>query len=300
MDHHALRQKVIDQFIRHWSNARPENAKTVVEHLTNLYDKFHSHGLTDRIFEKEITSGDINRYTQRTAELLLADMLWQDGFTLRSENSGPDFRATKNGFSAWIELHTPEPKGIPVEYFQTTKEPIVKGVPFDEISLRWTAAFSEKKSKLRGYLESGIVKPSDPYVIAINAHLLSRRPFHGLNGVSGKPVPVEILFSVGPRQIHIDRMSGTIVDQSHAHRPSIPKAGSVNKVPADSFLDPENISISAVLGVDLLEQTVLKAVHPSAVVYNPQAINPIPLNWLSAQEQWACKMELEDYSVYKL
>ncbi|PIO91632.1 hypothetical protein CBI55_23695 [Pseudomonas syringae] len=303
MDHHPLRQRVIERFAKSWSLARPENATVVLDCLTDLYDRFRAEGLADAIFEEQLTCGNDYRYTQRVGELLLADMLWRDGFTLESRDVGPDFRATKEGKTAWVELHTPEPTLIPADYFpvrggsEARREPHVYTVPHTAISLRLTAAIAEKKRKLLGYLADEVVKAHEPYIIAVNSRLLNPMAMTGLHGISGKPAAVEVLFGVGPVQYQIDSESGQIVDQYHQHRPSIVKPGTPNPVPADTFLDEKNSCVSAVLAIDLLEQVFVRSEHPSALVYNPLATNPIPTHWLSAQEHWACTIAPGSYTV---
>ena len=300
MAHHPLRERVIAQFAKGWTRARPETATVAVERLTELYDRFRDAGLADRIFEQQLTCGQPSTYAQRVGELLLADMLWHDGFFLESKNEGPDFLATKDGKSAWIELQTPEPAGIPKDYLAEFCTGKVRAVPHAAINLRWTAAVAEKTKKLHGYLESGVVKADQPYIIAVNTHLLNPFAMTGLYGVSGKPVAVEVLFSVGPIQVQIDRFSGDIVDQCHQHRPVLDKPGTKNKVPSDTFLNEQNACISAVLGLDLLENVMIDGQHPSALVYNPLAANPITPRWIGAQEHWHCTIGSEEYVVQRL
>jgi len=301
MQHHPLRDKVIKRFVNSWSKARPENAAIAVEFLTSIYDRFRAEGLADPIFETQLTSGLPEKYCQRVAELLLAEMLWRDGFELNSSSAGPDLHITKEGKSAWVELQTPQPMGIPSVYFERPgKTPVVRGVPHNAINLRWTSAISEKTRQLRKYLENGIVKAHEPYIIAVNAHLLNPMAMTGLYGVSQKPAPVEVLFSLGPIQMEIDRNTGDIIDQFHQHRPRIEKPGSENGVEADTFIDERNACVSAVLGLDLLEQIALKTDHHSALVYNPLATNPIAPRWITAQEHWSCAIESDSFRVMKI
>ncbi|MGS0737953.1 hypothetical protein ACVBEG_15715 [Pseudomonas sp. GG8] len=301
MQPHPLREKVIHRFVESWSRAKTANATIAVEFLTSVYDRFRAEGLADPTFEKQLACGSPESYCQRVAELLLADMLWKDGFSLKSSNAGPDLHITKEGKSAWVELQTPQPMGIPPEYLErpgTTS--VVRGVPHNAINLRWTSAIAEKTRQLRRYLESGIVKADEPYIIAVNAHMLNPMAMTGLYGISQKPAPVEVLFSLGPIQIEIDRATGDIVDQYHQHRPRIEKPGNDIGVEADTFLDSRNACISAVLGLDLLEQVALKGEHHSALVYNPLAINPVSPLWITAQEHWSCAIEPDALRVRKL
>ncbi|KIQ61101.1 hypothetical protein [Pseudomonas fluorescens] len=301
MANHRLRDRVIENFVKSWSRAKPPIATLAVEALTDLYDRFREAGLADRTFEQQLTSGQPATYEQRMGELLLADMLWRDGFSLESNDEGPDFFVSKDGKSAWIELHTPDRSGIPLDYFDLSTPGLVKGVPHTEINLRWTTAIDQKKGQLKKYINSGIVKADQPYIIAVNSRLLNPFKMTGINGVSGKPIAVEVLFSVGPVQIQIDRLSGEVVDQFHQHRPFLDKPGTESKVESDSFHNPDNARISAVLGVDLLEQvTALGGEHPSALVYNPLATTPIAQRWINAQEHWHCTIEPDSYLVQRL
>lgn len=300
MAQHPLRQKVIDQFVDRWGKAHPGAAAVAVEWLIALYDKFRDAGLADRIFEQQLTSGQHFTYAQRMGELLLADMLWGDGFTLESKDEGPDFFATKDGKSVWIELLTPEPTGFPQSYLEKSCSGQVTAVPFTAINLRWTSAVAEKTRKLRGYLENGVVRTDEPYIIAVNSRLLNPYSVTGLYGISGKPVAVEVLFSLGPIQFQIDRTTGDIVDRFHQHRPFLEKPGTENMVPSDTFLNEQNSCVSAVLGLDLLDQSALGGMHSSALVYNPHAVNPITPGWIHAQEHWSCTIEPESYLVHRL
>ncbi|WP_347506537.1 hypothetical protein [Pseudomonas anguilliseptica] len=243
--HHPLRSKVIDCFSSSWKRASPHHTMRAVEFLTSIYDRFRAAGLADPHFEKELASGKADTYAQRVAELLLADMLWNDGFSLESSPQGPDFYVSKGGKSAWLELHTPIPNGVPSTLF--TGSGGVMGFPHEKINLRWTNAISEKARKLEGYLEKGIVRPDDGYVIVVNSSLLAPGPSGGLHGVSQFPVPVEVLFGVGPIEVEIDRVTGEILDQRNQHRPMITKSPTVG-VPADTFLDKKFTAVSAVLG----------------------------------------------------
>jgi len=187
-------------------------------------------------------------------------------------------------------------------------DPAHKGVwkyPGNEIALRYTAAIKEKQSKLvgssgprakPGYLSKGIVGQDESYVIAVNQHLLGTR-FRSLNGISQIPTACEVLFAVGPQQLHLDRTTGVAIDQDHAHRPSILKSAA-SLVPADCFFDPDYAPVSAVLALDLVldkfvtpdDDHQLMQEHLSALVYNPYAANPITPRWLSAQTHWSARV----------
>jgi hypothetical protein len=189
------RRYVIDQVVRRfeaeWPLPNPQHEQ-VIAFLTQTYKRYCDEGLADREFGKQLALGSEYVYQQRAGELLLAEDLWNDGFTLSSADEGPDFRAEKDGEAFWIELVTPEPKGLPEEYLRS-REPGAGAFhyPANEMLLRWTAAIAEKARKLlgcaesgiKGYLDKGIVKPDERYVIAVNDRLLAVWP-DGMTGIS--------------------------------------------------------------------------------------------------------------------
>lgn len=165
--------QVLERFQHEWPRDHPQHHQ-VWQFLGETYRRFCDEGLADREFSKQLATGRQAVYEQRKAELLMADFLWRDGFTLSSSNRGPDFRAEKNGEVLWVELITPEPVGVPEEFLASPREG-VWSLPHREILLRWTSAIDEKVSKLlgsrdgrrRGYLADGVVqlheRPSSPH-----------------------------------------------------------------------------------------------------------------------------------------
>lgn len=308
MRKHPFRENVISRFKEQWSRPRPKDAEQVVQFLVDVYDRFCDAGLADNHFERELTNGNASTYAQRVAELLLADMLWNDGFELSSSSTGPDFKALKNGKSAWIELITPEPCAALAEFLELDPSPLVRRVPHEEINLRWTSAISEKAQKLlgdrsgkkAGYIAKGIVHPDDSFILAVNARLLERSPSGGLYGISQFPAPIEVLFGVGPIEVVISRETGDIEGQHHQHRPKLLKRKTGSEIPADSFLDSRYAPISAVLGLSLCESKPLGNEHFSELVHNPLALNPIASDWLAAQQQWKCEFDADHYKISPL
>ncbi|WP_165677287.1 hypothetical protein [Metapseudomonas otitidis] len=306
MKHHRLRNQVINCLERSWKRDL-QKGDQVINFLISIYDRFRTEGLADDHFEIELTSGDPNTYTQRMSELLLAEMLWSDGFNLSSNAKGPDFKATKAGRSAWIELVTPaqsaELAGLLTPVPGGT---LLRSFPHEEINLRWTSAISEKSQKLmgdalgkkKGYIADGIVDPNDIFIIAVNSRLLERSPSGGLYGVSQFPAPVEVLFGIGPIEVVLSRETGDIEDQRNQHRPVLIKKKTGAAIPSNTFLDPHYSQISSVLGLSLIEATSLGYGHFSELVHNPQALNPTPPGWFTGTREWMCDLEVDHYSVY--
>ncbi len=289
-----------------WRAARTHYRDQLIKELSAMFDQFHDLGLADPHFSQRLATGGDSEHQQRLAEMLLAKHLLDHGFTLASTHTGPDFKATKDDISVWIELVTPEPRGIAPNWLSIGDDNGVSSYPHTEIALRYTSALKEKHEKLTGsarnqggYLGKGIVGSSDPYVIAINQHLL-QNCFRTLNGISQIPTACEVLYSVGAQQFHMDRATGRIVDADHSHRPSLHKEGLDGKVafiPADNFLNATYRPVSAVMALDLQEEALIttdpgtpKKEHLAAVIHNLHALNPVPPRFLPAQEHWVAKM----------
>jgi len=281
--------------------------------LIQAYDRFVDAGLADPNFHGCFLDPSPAVHEQRVSEILLADYLWAHGFALASDAEGPDLRATKHGRTVWIELVTPEPTGIDPDHLKPGYGRVTS-FPHEAINLRWTAAIKEKALKLlgdpskgkQGYLEKRIVPKEACYIIAVNQHLL-HGSFRQIEGISGKPAPVEVLFGVGPIQLKLNRSTGAVVDRGHMHRPTLPR-GTKAAVPAETFLDPAFSSISAVWGLDLclgacIGLTPGKYVdseHLSALVHNPLATQPLAKGFLPSQSEWACTPGPEGHVVRRI
>lgn len=312
----SLKSEFLRQVRDRWSHARPHNRKQVVSTLSELFDRFREHGLDDPQFSQELASGNPHKHHQRLAEMLLAKYLWDNGFTLSSACEGPDFKASKGGITVWIELVTPEPRGISPSWLLSGDNEGVWTYPHTEIALRYTSSLKEKFEKLtgipkgqRGYLSKGIVGSNEPYVIAINQHLLQSN-FRTLHGISQTPTACEVLYSVGAIQLHLNRATGQTTHMDHAHRPSLEKTGSGGEkvaVPANSFLDPAYAPVSAVMALDLQEEALispdraaLKKEHLAAVIHNMGARNAIPTRFLPGQEHWTAKTSAGSIELMKV
>ena len=303
-DARILKSKFLQRVRQRWQLARQDCREQVETSLSTLYDQLHDLGLADPHFAQRLANGNTHEHQQRLAELLLAKHLWDNEFTLTSSSEGPDFQARKDIFSVWIELVTPEPVGIDPGWLSSQQDG-VWSYPHREIALRYTSALKEKHEKLvgtktshPGYLKKGIVGISDPYVIAINHHLL-QGSFRTLNGISQIPTACEVLYGVGPQQIHLDLPTGRAERLDHSHRPGLIKmrvGGGVVTVPSDSFLNQDYAPVSAVYALDLQEEVLVSPVldtqtkcHLAAVVHNVSARNPLPHHFLPGQEHWTAR-----------
>lgn len=130
-----------------WCSAKDIYRTRAVEALTTAYDRFHAEELADREFDKRLLSDSSAQSEARMGELLFAMLLWQSDFALSSANSGPDFRATKDGLTICFEVITPEPKGFPEGYLSSPEVngEVAQRVPHEQRVLRWTHALTSSR-----------------------------------------------------------------------------------------------------------------------------------------------------------
>ncbi|MBB6465850.1 type I restriction enzyme S subunit [Aminobacter lissarensis] len=279
------------------------------EGLVSLCRYHIDSGFGDATAEQRLSDEDHNVFWQQLSEVLLADQIAKAGLRLIHEAEGPDFLIEHDGMRVWVEVITPEPKGLPDAWINHVVGNVVS-LPHQELLLRWTAAIKEKAQKLLGYAKrdtgdhvagyrgKGIVGERDIYVIAVNARLL--RGFGGafpeLVGISQFPYAVEATLAVGPLQVQFDRETLKEVGSGHQHRTRIRKPTGA-EVPADTFLHPDFAPISAIWAVDVDEILVLGEARPMAVVHNPLATSPLPRNFLPAQSEYVATSYQDYYDV---
>lgn len=285
------RDQVEGRFRAAWSNARPEIRERLLTFLLGVFDRYLQEHLDDPHFIAELLSPKPEVFRQRLSELLMAEWLWRNGFSLTSpaKGHGPDFLIKKGKHQAWLELYTPEPNGIdPLDLTPPIQGQFrVRDEPFQPRLLRWTQGLQSKRAQLEKHISQGIVKPREPCVIAINGFLLN--PIWGdITGISGRPVPVELGFGAGPRAVRWRPESGF---ENHFHttyRPTVAKSKTAN-VDTHVFQDHRFKIVSAVLGTALNDHGFEGKPYPSVVVHNPNAVTRIPSCWLPSMEHWTGK-----------
>jgi hypothetical protein len=241
-------------------------------------------GLPNSNFVEEFTSGKKERFFQRLWEMLLARHLDAQGHRLSSPAHGPDFRFMHNDRVVWVEAISPEPRGLPADWMEPAapNSGRVGRVPFDEIGLRWTAAFKEKWEKLTAYRRKKIVEEGDAYVIAIHGAQLGAMPLD--HGISQYPLALETVFPIGPLAIPVDRETGKFGKSVTSERFSIRNANG-SRVPTTPFVNENYAGVSAVLAYsgDRYSNSSL----PAYVVHNPFARVPVPFGVLGRDaEEW--------------
>jgi hypothetical protein len=252
----------------------------------------------------------------RIWEMFLAIALSEQKFTLSEKlGEGPDIKLSDP--IVWVEavvstagakennsIHAPS--RVP-EIVITA--PVWGGPPEDKIIERLSASIKEKKNKLsgydddrkgkhyRGYIEKGIVKNTEPYVIALNTYKTSLAQFDHQHTPGHIPLIAKVLFGYGDTVLlSLFRRDGKSAPISsdrwdYLYRRYL-TGQKEKKVPTNIFFREEYSGISALIvskegfwswrhrmPVPLSENFI--------VAHNPFARNPLPNGWLkSGHEIW--------------
>lgn len=216
-----------------------QNARMFTESLWQKYQPF-----ADRNFREQIR----REFDARFWEMYLACTLMDKGYEITrksSKNAGPDIKVAHKGKVIWVEAVAPtsgnQVSSDKVPELIITNPPTAQQVPDKQMILRYRAAIKEKyDDKYFSYLNKGLIKKEDFYIIAING---CRIPHSGAE----RELP-RILRSVmpfGPQVINIDTRSGQRSPASYQYSPSITKV-SGSQIQTDIFLDQHYRQISAV------------------------------------------------------
>lgn len=279
--------------------------ETFSANLSSVCQAFVDSGLADPKFVVELTSGSDSKFWSCVSEALLAERLRDKTFPARSTSGqGPDLLVMNGCRKVWIEAICPEPVGVP-ETWLNIEPGKVGNFPHQEILLRWTSAVKEKAEKLlgsadgkvKGYIEKGVVAADDAYVIAINGCRLRHGPFSALLGISQFPFAAEAVFPIGPYQLQINRETLKVVERGHQVRFHIEKPNGA-LVPTSTFLDARFGAVSAIWAVELNGSSVVGNRELTVVVHNPLATNPVPLGFLSADEEYVAVKSGDDEYIF--
>jgi len=260
--------------------------------LAHLCTEFVASGFADPKYLHEFTSSDDGKFWSCASEALIFAQVKHQLAPRASIGAGPDFLLNCGTKKVWIEVVCPEPVGLPQQWLNIQTNTAID-FPHEAILLRWTSAIKDKAEKLigsldaspQGYLQKDIVSPDDCYVIAVNGCRLRNGPFPALNGISQFPHAVEAVFPIGPYQLRIDRQTLQTIGQGYQERFHIKKPSGSN-VPTFAFLDERFAPVSAIWAVDFNGGSVIGQSEPSALVYNPNAKNPLPRGSLKADVEF--------------
>jgi len=144
-------------------------------------------------------------------------------------------------------------------------------------------------------MESGLVMPTDPYVIAVDGCKIRTAVME-----TDTPRILKAVFPIGNPQVTIDRRTGIVVDNGHQHRPKITRVGGA-EVRTDLFLNPEYANLSGVLYSHVSARTSpfdKRMGEDFVFIHNPLATdNNLPRGFLKAGREYVPTEENEGYTI---
>ena len=211
-------------------------------------------------------------------ELDLAESLMANGIPLvqKPQSEGPDLTcAVERKIYIEATIATPgdlnHPDHVPPLLANPAADEFTRKVPRDQFILRLRNAIEEKHRRRGRYLQTGILRESDPYIIAI-------RP-SGIDFARAEitlPDIVRAVLPFGDEYVTIDLNTVEQVGGGFRYRDTIFKSGGA-PVSTTVFQDPAYDGLSTVLYSDCDE--VNRPDVPGAgltLVRNPRATNKVP------------------------
>ncbi len=261
--------------------------------LAEFCQKWIVSGLADSDADKRLRSMDKSVFWSQLSEALVAKQLAKVGLVPEKNRraEGPDFLIMHKCRRIWVEVITPEPRGLPRDY------PKLDGgwhsFPSGEILLRWTAAIKEKTEKLlgidylrtgnisAGYRQKGIVCRDDIYVIAVNSVLLGGSFSEG----SDYPFSAKATLGIGDRFVQFCTKQHKAVSAGWNYSP-VTQNNNNASVRTDLFFDRKIAPVSAVWGGAWGLPIALGDDASTNIVHNPFADNALPPDLLPAQAEY--------------
>jgi hypothetical protein len=252
-----------------------KHEKTTLEGLWTRFEPY-----ADSNFKTEIASNNLSKFQSRLWEMYLAVTLLDLGFQLRSRHEigeeGPDICITTPKTNIWIEAIA---NGTNSSYYEGSDEGCD---PIDEaVILRYCSAIYEKFEKYTGYLDSGVVLSSEPYIIAVNGFLI---PFSISGNASFNMLPniIKAVAPFGDYTMILDRDTKQITKTGYSYRDEIAKP-SGSMVSTNIFSNPKYKGISAILFSNIDISNLPDKYGDDLLFFrNPIALNPLPEEWLKA------------------
>lgn len=211
-----------------------------------------------------------NHFLQRFWEMYLAVTLIERGFDVKKHgNAGPEFFVTDTIGRIWFEAIAPGP-GTGPDLVPGMVPGVASLVPTEQILLRFTHAFEEKRKKYAADLAKGIISTGDRFVVAINCRGI-REAVYG----NTLPYYVQAFLPIGPLAFTFTLGSDEPGESFYQHRPHLSKKSGA-KISTTSFLDDSSVFCSAVL-----HSYVDCANYPEhlggdfSILFNPRAAQPL-------------------------
>lgn len=252
------------------------------EYIAELWQRYKE--LADSNFHDQLQRK--GNFHSRIWEMRLACILMNKFPKIKSNNKGPDICISLDSIDVHCEAVAPATtEELERNHYQAKTQPM--SIPEDETILRFTTSLREKHQRYICYLNKGLVKQSDAYIIAISAGNL-HWAYDYSEGIS---LIVKPLFGIGNLYVSIKVGSGEQVGKGYEHTPTRHKTNREGKkvpIGADLFLGKEFYVVSAVLFSPHHVKNRPEVEGSDLELFrNPFAKVPLPKCFLGVGREWA-------------
>jgi hypothetical protein len=242
-------------------------------------------------------------FVEKTWEMYLACTLLERGFKLtKPSGKGPDIHVT-GPVPIWVEAIAPDagsgPDAVPTRDKRGETTALAPGVamwtgvpPSEEsLILRCTSAIAAKAVQRERYIEDGIVRSTEPFVVAINLAQIDG----GEDACDDDEVPIVAKAALGIGEDYyaqplFSRRKGR---WTHGHRPHVVKA-STAKVSAHGFLSGQYDGVSGIMCSCVSIVNAPSAMGADIIfLHNPTARAPIPAGTFRFGTEWTVRATLK-------
>lgn len=248
------------------------NARSHVEELWRYFEPY-----ADPHFRKEIAVNFQPRYWEMyLGYLALRAKLPVMPKKKKNKGKGPDLQITlTTGQNLFIEATAPGPGTGDNEVPEPTPlrvgvNEIAQDIPVEKILLRITSGIEEKFKAYDRYLRDQILRPNDPYIIAVNLGAVA-----SARGEFDPPLIIQSLFGVGNLMVLFDRDNPGLHETHYSIRHQIIKHND-EPIRTNYFLDSRYRGLSAIIFSDAHPLSLPKPDgREFELVHNPNPENRI-------------------------
>lgn len=269
-DHSVLAKDQVYIALR--DNGDYVNARNHVEELWRYFEPY-----ADPHFRNEIAVNFQPRYWEMYLGYLALRAKLSVMPKKKNKGKGPDLQITlTTGQNLFIEATAPGPGTGDNEVPEPTPlrvgvNEIAQDIPVEKILLRITSGIEEKFKAYDRYLRDQILRPNDPYIIAVNlgAMASARSEFFD------PPLIIRSLFGVGNLMVLFDRDNPGLRESHYSICHQIIKH-SDKPIRTNYFLDSRYRGLSAIIFSDARPLSTPKPDGSELkLVHNPYAENPV-------------------------
>jgi len=267
------------------------NARKYMTELWSVYQEF-----SDKDYPIQLAQDFHARFWEMYLTCVLIN-LGKKVYPKETISEGPDIAVKDDSRIIFVEAITPSegditnPDKVPGFKFGEATQ-----VPDNQITLRYCGAIADKFMKYKTYLEKGIVSPSDPYIIALNACKIEQAI---ADGSSEYDIPriVKSVFPVGNKVAYINKATGSEVPWSYQPRNKVYRS-SGSPIQTDLFLNPDYQGLSGIIfsRKDLFNLPGHRG-DELIFVRNPLAKNPIPHEFFKFGVEFVITLATDHFSI---